>query len=149
MDINDLFDSFTKKEYDRVILIGEEHMDSSPINNYYTLLSMVIWGDMWRALSFMRRSILIKENLAYLEEGGANFKSLALLSLSEDKIDLALMLFMCNFINAVFKEELDTDDKLGLFIRMNEMIDDLYSAGASSEYLRELTKNARLLSSEV
>ena len=146
MDVNDLAECFINKEYDKVIQIGSTFIDSSFMNNYLTLTSMVISGDLFLALSFIRRSKLIKDNLDYLEEGGANYTALAKLSLDDSKIDLALMLFMTNFVNSVFKEELGEKSEVELFIRMNEMIDDLYEAGASSAYLSELTKNARLLS---
>ena len=143
--IVDLYDYFVEGRYDKVIELGDSNIDSSCINNFYTLFSMIKVGDIFRALSFIQRSRIIRENLNYLEEGGANFKALADLA-NSDKMDLALLLFICNFINAIYKEKiLNENGSDSLFIRMNEMIDDLYSAGSCQEFLEELTKYASLL----
>ncbi len=145
--MENVFEYFASGNYDKVIELGEKQIDSSVLNNYYVLVSLVIKDDIYRALSFINRSKIIKENLCYLEEGGTNYTTIATLSKDEDKIEIAMLLFMCNFINSIFKEMMVNKEKEDhyYFIRFNEMIDDLYCANCSKDLLSELTNISRLL----
>lgn len=148
--IDNICELFSCKKYDEVIMVGETHIDSSIINNYYVLVSLLIKDEIYRALSFINRSKIIKDNLDILEEGGANFKKLADLSNSQETFSLSLLLFISNFINSVFKESLLNNESGSkyYFIRINEMIDELYISGASSDMIDELTHCGEMLLDE-
>ena len=148
INIDYIYNLFIDHKYDEIIKSSDDYLDSSCDNNYFIIVSMVIRIDIYRALSFINRSTIIKDNLDKVSEGEAIFNSISVLSQNEADYSLSRLLFMYNFINSVFKEEINRDigdKKTYYYIRLNEMISDLYEANASIKLIDELTNVSDLL----
>lgn len=146
--MKNILELFRLHKYQDIIKLSDDYLDKSVSDNYYIILSMVIENDIYRALSFINRSVVIKDNLDKISLGGANFNSIATLSLSSEGYPLAKLLFIYNFVNSVYKEELSNpikDKQSYYYIRFNEMINDLFEAQGSIEIISELTNDSDLL----
>lgn len=142
--------AFYLKLYDEVILIGEELLKreyESHKELYYVLLATLANNDIYHSLSIIKRSkILLHPTMKeFLISDGANYSTL--LKISNKNQNVLLLLIIVNLINGLLVEvTLGMNMTLEyIFVRLLELIDQLYELSYPKTIVDELTEKVKMI----
>ena len=106
----------------------------------YTLLACVGLKDVYLAISYIRRSKLLKENLKwYLDEDGSNYYNFL-----KENVDIQMLLIVVTCINKL-ECNLDESFEYSAGVSYYELISLLFEIGYSKEVIKRLTEIGYIL----